>query len=32
VLFFQLMNRRYEPASTMLTSSKGFEVSTGIQL
>jgi len=25
VLFFQLMNRRYEHASTVLTSNKGFE-------
>jgi DNA replication protein DnaC len=25
VLFFQLMNRRYEKASTVLTSNKGFE-------
>ena len=25
VLFFQLMNRRYEHASTILTSNKGFE-------
>ena len=25
VLFFQLMNRRYERASTVLTSNKGFE-------
>jgi len=25
VLFFQLMNRRYENASTVLTSNKGFE-------
>ena len=25
VLFFQLMNRRYETASTVLTSNKGFE-------
>lgn len=25
VLFFQLMNRRYECASTVLTSNKGFE-------
>jgi hypothetical protein len=25
VLFFQLMSRRYEPASTMMTSNKGFE-------
>jgi DNA replication protein DnaC len=25
VLFFQLMNRRYERASTILTSNKGFE-------
>jgi DNA replication protein DnaC len=25
VLFFQLMNRRYEAASTVLTSNKGFE-------
>jgi DNA replication protein DnaC len=25
VLFFQLMNRRYEHASTVLTSSKDFE-------
>jgi len=25
VLFFQLMNRRYESASTILTSNKGFE-------
>jgi DNA replication protein DnaC len=25
VLFFQLMNRRYESASTVLTSNKGFE-------
>jgi hypothetical protein len=32
VRFFQLMICRYEPASTVLTSNKGFEVSTGIQL
>jgi DNA replication protein DnaC len=25
VLFVQLMNRRYENASTVLTSNKGFE-------
>ena len=25
VLFFQLVNRRYERASTVLTSNKGFE-------
>jgi DNA replication protein DnaC len=25
VLFFQLMNRRYERSSTVLTSNKGFE-------
>lgn len=25
MLFFQLMNRRYERASTVLTSNKGFE-------
>jgi len=25
VLFFQLMNRRYEQASTVLISNKGFE-------
>jgi len=25
VLFFQLMNRRYEHSSTVLTSNKGFE-------
>ena len=25
VLFFQLINARYEPASTVLTSNKGFE-------
>ena len=25
VLFFQLINRRYERASTVLTSNKGFE-------
>jgi DNA replication protein DnaC len=25
VLFFQLMNRRYEHAATVLTSNKGFE-------
>lgn len=25
VLFFQLMNRRYETASTVFTSNKGFE-------
>lgn len=25
VLFFQLMNRRYKRASTVLTSNKGFE-------
>jgi DNA replication protein DnaC len=25
VLFFQLMSRRYERASTVLTSNKGFE-------
>jgi hypothetical protein len=25
VLFFQLMNRRYEHASTVLTSNKGFD-------
>ena len=25
ILFFQLINRRYERASTLLTSNKGFE-------
>ena len=25
MLFFQLMSRRYEAASTVLTSNKGFE-------
>ena len=25
ILFFQLVNRRYEHASTVLTSNKGFE-------
>ena len=25
ILFFQLINRRYEHASTMLTSNQGFE-------
>jgi DNA replication protein DnaC len=25
ILFFQLMNRRYERASTVLTSNKGFD-------
>ena len=25
MLFFQLINRRYERASTVLTSNKGFE-------
>ncbi len=32
VLFFQLMNRRYERASTVLTSNKGFEEWGGIFL
>ena len=32
VLFFQLMNRRYERASTVLTSNKGFEEWGGVFL